>query len=50
LQTENHDLKIQNKAQGKTIIKLVIAVIILVLIVIGPWVIKILRRCRIIPV
>jgi hypothetical protein len=49
-QTENHDLRVKNKAQGKIIRNLVIVVIALALFIIIPFVIKILRMCRIIPV
>jgi hypothetical protein len=49
-QTENVELQAENRSQGRTIRNLIIAVIILSITTVGPWVIKLLRMAKIIPV
>lgn len=49
-QTENMELRAENKARGKTIRNLIIVVIILFIATIGPWVIKLLRLAKVIPI
>jgi hypothetical protein len=49
-QTENTELRAENKAQRETIRNLIIAVIILFITTIGPWVIKLLRLAKVIPI
>jgi hypothetical protein len=49
-QTENVKLQAEDRSQSKTIRNLIIAVIILSITTVGPWVIKLLRMVKIIPV
>lgn len=50
LQTKNIKLEAKNKSQNKTITNLIIIVIILFLTTVGPWVIRWLRRVKVIPI
>jgi hypothetical protein len=49
-QTENTELRAENKARGEIIKNFIIAVIILSITTIGPWGIKLLRIAKVIPI